>query len=160
MKCEKCGKAEATCHYSSNINGKITESHLCPECASQAEWGHGFFDETDRMFNDMFGGFDDFFGGMRRMMPSFGFDRFFGLPAPLPTRSALGLRERPAQTETQAAAPAAGAPQQTETAPAADPELSKRREINELREQMKAAAEAEEFEKAAEIRDKLRELEK
>ena len=158
MKCEKCGKAEATCHYSSNINGKITESHLCPECAGQAEWGRGFFDETDRMFQNMFGGFDELFGGMRRMMPSFGFDRFFGMPSLMPARGALGLRERPAQTGTQAAAPATETPQPTETA--ADPELSRRREINELREQMKAAAEAEEFEKAAEIRDKLRELEK
>jgi len=160
MKCEKCGKAEATCHYSANINGKLTESHLCPECASQAEWGRGFFEESDRMFRDMFGGFDDFFGGMRRMIPSFGFDRFFGMPSLMPSRGALGLRERPAQTETQAqaAAPVSEAPQPAETE--ADPELSKRREINELREQMKAAAEAEEFEKAAEIRDRLRELEK
>ena len=43
--------------------------------------------------------------------------------------------------------------------PAVDPEIARRREINMLREQMKAAAEKEDYEKAAEIRDKLKELE-
>lgn len=155
MMCEKCGKYEATCHYSSNINGKITESHLCPECAGQADWGHGFFDETERMLGDMLGGFGDFFG-RPRFAPTFGFGSMF--PSLFAPRGALGLKERPAQVTEK---PAEAAPQAANAAPAqADPEIAKQREINELREQMKAAAEAEEFEKAAEIRDKLRELEK
>ena len=33
MKCERCGKNEATFYYKSSINGKVTELHLCPECA-------------------------------------------------------------------------------------------------------------------------------
>jgi protein arginine kinase activator len=41
-----------------------------------------------------------------------------------------------------------------------DAELSRRRELNALREQLKIAVEAEEFEKAAELRDKIREFEK
>ncbi len=156
MMCEKCGKFEATCHYSSNINGKITESHLCPECAGQADWGHGFFDETEKMFNDMFGRFDSFFG--RPMLGSgFGFGSM--LPSLFAPRGALGLKERPAKVEET---PVQAAPNEAaaQTTGQADPEISKKREINELREQMKAAAEAEEFEKAAEIRDKLKELEK
>ena len=40
-----------------------------------------------------------------------------------------------------------------------DPEIAKRREINALRHQMKMAARAEDFEKAAELRDKIRSLE-
>ena len=50
----------------------------------------------------------------------------------------------------------------TETAPrkaAVDPELAKKRRINELRAQMKAAAESEDYEKAAALRDQLRALE-
>ena len=35
MKCENCGKNEVTFVYQSNINGKITEKHLCSECAEK-----------------------------------------------------------------------------------------------------------------------------
>ena len=35
MKCQNCGKNEATFYYKSNINGRVMESHLCPECARQ-----------------------------------------------------------------------------------------------------------------------------
>ena len=33
MKCDRCGKNEATFHYKTNINGRVTEAHLCPDCA-------------------------------------------------------------------------------------------------------------------------------
>jgi len=33
MKCEKCGKNEATVYYKENINGAVRELHLCPACA-------------------------------------------------------------------------------------------------------------------------------
>ena len=28
MKCDRCGKNEATFYYKSNINGRVTETHL------------------------------------------------------------------------------------------------------------------------------------
>ena len=40
-----------------------------------------------------------------------------------------------------------------------DPEISRRRELNMLREEMRRAAENEEYEKAAEIRDRIRKME-
>ena len=33
MKCDRCGKNEATFHYKTNINGRVTEAHLCSDCA-------------------------------------------------------------------------------------------------------------------------------
>ncbi len=33
MKCDRCGKNDATFYYKSNINGRVTETHLCPDCA-------------------------------------------------------------------------------------------------------------------------------
>lgn len=33
MLCEKCGKQEATYHSTVNLNGVVTESHLCSDCA-------------------------------------------------------------------------------------------------------------------------------
>lgn len=35
MKCENCGKNEVTFVYQSNVNGQITEKHLCAECAER-----------------------------------------------------------------------------------------------------------------------------
>ena len=34
MLCQNCGNHEADFHFNSNINGDITELHLCSECAS------------------------------------------------------------------------------------------------------------------------------
>ena len=35
MRCDRCGKNEATFYYKSNINGKVTQIHLCPQCAEE-----------------------------------------------------------------------------------------------------------------------------
>ena len=35
MKCEHCGKNEATFYYKSNINGVVKEVHLCADCAAE-----------------------------------------------------------------------------------------------------------------------------
>ena len=158
MKCEKCGKYEATCHYTSNINGKVNEQHLCSECAGEFDFGHSFFAEADRMFEQAFAGFDSFFGMPRRALSPFGFG--WAMPSLMMPRpyisgnTAAATAVAPAETAEPAETAQAAEPVK------ADPELAKRREINELREQMRAAAEAEDFEKAAEIRDKLRELDK
>ncbi len=42
MLCDKCKKNEATTYYKSNINGQITEQHLCSECAKEAGITGGF----------------------------------------------------------------------------------------------------------------------
>lgn len=39
MKCEHCGKNEVTFVYQSNVNGQVTEKHLCGECAEKLEIG-------------------------------------------------------------------------------------------------------------------------
>lgn len=55
MLCQNCGKNEATTHVKKIVNGDTTEMHLCPECAQHLGYG------------DIFSGFglnlDDFFGG-------------------------------------------------------------------------------------------------
>ena len=35
MKCEKCGKNEATMYYKETVNGVTREMHRCPECAQK-----------------------------------------------------------------------------------------------------------------------------
>ena len=36
MKCQNCGRNEATYYYKSSINGRVTETHLCADCAGRS----------------------------------------------------------------------------------------------------------------------------
>ncbi len=56
MKCENCGKREATVRYSENINGRKRELHLCEECSKELG--------VDRMDFNMPIDFSSFFSGM------------------------------------------------------------------------------------------------
>lgn len=69
MLCQACKKKNATIHYKTNVNGKVNEFYLCPECAEQKgiakkkafepiDVMDGFFGKST---NDIFGGF---FAGM------------------------------------------------------------------------------------------------
>ena len=70
MKCDRCGKNEATFYYKSNINGRVTETHLCPDCARamgyagsmsgrMSSWfDDDWFDRPFRMLEPFFGGFE------------------------------------------------------------------------------------------------------
>lgn len=144
MKCTNCGKNIANYHYRSNVNGKITEQHLCQECAEKLQSKEDFFSGFESAFNDFFSGFDSFFG-----KPSLfgGFDSFV-MPTMVMPRIQLVVQGTGAAPKTE-----------ERTEEKADPELSKRRQLNALREQMRSAAEAEDYEKAAQLRDQLRELE-
>ena len=49
MKCEHCGKNEVTFVYQSNINGKVSEKHLCGECAEQLGYSKHMVSRSRRM---------------------------------------------------------------------------------------------------------------
>ncbi len=91
--------------------------------------------QPDRAFaadaRELMGDFGGFFPTMGRLVPSF-FPVFV-----------TGAPERTAEPERTSV----------------DPELAAQREKNALREQMKAAAQAEDYEKAAQLRDQLKALE-
>ncbi len=42
MLCEECKAREATTYVKTVINGKVTEKHLCPECAAKSEFAAAF----------------------------------------------------------------------------------------------------------------------
>ena len=44
MLCQHCNHNEATTHVKSNINGKITEHWLCADCAKEMGYGNMFSD--------------------------------------------------------------------------------------------------------------------
>ena len=73
MRCEHCGKREATFYYKSNINGRVQEVHLCQQCAEELGYASGVM--SGRNLFDM-----DFFGG--DLMRSF-FRPMLGASAPI-----------------------------------------------------------------------------
>jgi protein arginine kinase activator len=155
MKCSKCGK-EANVYYRSNVNGKVTTMNLCDECAKKLNDETGFmnmdhmFDQFDNMFGSMFGGMSNLLSPMfANPWANFGFN----MPSLMPK---YRIMLEPVTENEQR--PTEKAETVQETAHEVDPEMRKRRELNALREQMNEAVKNEEFEKAAELRDKIRGL--
>lgn len=148
MKCEKCNEREANFFYTATINGQTTQKRLCSECAAEegldkifASRPHSMF---DGFFAEPFGLLDSFFS--RRSM----FDSF----APVMTLPRILF----APAQTQQAVP------QTEAEKSipedAGEEVKSRRAHNMLKSQLEEAVKAENFEKAIELRDQIRALEK
>ena len=55
MRCDRCGKNEATFYYKSNINGKVTQVHLCHQCAEELGYTDSF--RSAGMTGGLFGDF-------------------------------------------------------------------------------------------------------
>ena len=155
MKCDKCGN-EASFFYSSNVNGRRTERHLCADCARAEGFGNALdYDPMGgmrNMFDSFFEDFGGFFGGGRSLLPAFD---LFGSPMrSMMTRSAPRVNL------------VVGSPEQTVQSaggviPEADAaDIRARREKGALRHQLDEAVKAEDFERAAQLRDQLRALEK
>ena len=138
MKCERCGKNEATFYFKSNINGKITEQHLCADCAGKLGY-------TERLRPRSL--FDDDF-----------FTRPFRLFEPLfEPMSARLLTEFPEPLSEDEKAPVAV--REKDLVENEEQERWKsQRERNALQAQLKAAIEEENFEEAARLRDAIRAL--
>lgn len=55
MKCQRCNKNEATAYIKKNINGVVTETALCSDCAretGQFDMNFGFSDIFSNIFSD------------------------------------------------------------------------------------------------------------
>ena len=169
MKCDKC-ENEAMLHYESTVNGEKTEYYLCEDCA-RAEGFGGMLDYRPRSMFDSFMR-DPFFSRPMSLMDSFFgspfgalTDSFFGGRLAAPTLTlpfvqvkvdgdCCGEKSCGCETTEKAGKKADNIPEK------ADEGLRAKRELHALRHQLKEAVKAEEFEKAAELRDKIRELEK
>ncbi|MDR0812447.1 MAG: UvrB/UvrC motif-containing protein [Oscillospiraceae bacterium] len=155
MKCEKCGMNEANFHFKQNFNGQFSELHLCDRCAQEAgllkDIAQGFGGFSPTLTGGLIGFFDEpqgfVFGDPR-------IDQFL-------QNMRLKPRLRPASPESHEPRlgfrPENALQSGREVQP--DAAFTSRRELNMLREQMKQAAENEDFEKAASLRDKIKKLE-
>ena len=55
MFCQSCGKKTATTHFKTIVNGKLTEVHLCADCAREKGYG-SIFDNWNLGFGNLLGG--------------------------------------------------------------------------------------------------------
>lgn len=148
MKCEQCKKNDANFHSITNINGKITEKHLCSECAKQ---DNEFRDKRENLINDFISdfktslsffspisslGFDDFFE-----------DEFFNLSPLKIERQQENLKQQKEQNEIIQK-------RQEEKSQQKEKEL----DIKKLDLQLKKAVVEERYEDAIVLRDKIKAL--
>ena len=147
MRCDRCGKNEATFYYKSNINGKVTQIHLCPQCAEELGYTDSF--RSAGMTGGLFGDFFSRpFGMLEPLLGGFGSRLLTEFPEPV---DVLGQAR-----ESTPAAEENGdlLPKDEQDA------LTKQRRRNALQTQLNLAVEAERFEEAAKLRDELKALEK
>ena len=155
MKCEHCGKNEVTFVYRSNINGTVEEHHLCSQCAEKLGYTQrvqaGGRSLMQNFFgrNSLLGGgfFDDFFSPMPSLMGRMLEDPFDDFFAEMPALNAAPARQQEAKKEDNLV----GQEEQSR--------FSYLRQLNALKMEMKKAVHQENFERAAELRDQIRQLE-
>ena len=160
MKCQNCGRNEATYYYKSSINGRVTETHLCADCARKLGYADGILAQQRRMMRSMnslledsfFGGslLGDFFGertalnGHRNRF--FGEDLFDDFFREMPALGSGTAEVQQPKEEKTVSEEESG-------------RFARIRQRNALRHELKKAIHEENFERAAEIRDELRTLE-
>ena len=146
MKCQMCGKSEVNFHYSSSINGCVTETYLCSECAAKSGYDLGSLFGSGSLFDNVFPIFSGHNGLLPMAIPLMGYNA--PLQAVVMPRIGAGMQNRACGCGCE---PNSTEPPATEV----DEDMKKRRELSM---QMRKAAEDEDFEKAAELRDKLKEM--
>ena len=132
MKCENCGRNDATFYYRSNVNGRVSEAHLCGDCASAL----GYRTELSGAWDDLLSLLPRVAGG-EDFAPSF---------TPAAHRA---LHILPSEEEHEQ--PLLSEQEQRE--------LRRKRERNALRVALDEALEQEDYEQAAKLRDELKRLE-
>ena len=172
-KCDNCKKENATVHFRQNVNGKVTESYLCPACAAKAGYtADSFFSSWNPFegFEKMLGGFFLPQSASAAVCPTcgrtlsdvkrsgrFGCSDCYGTFADRldlsPFAGGVYRGKRPAAVSASLREKrAAKKAEKLEEKKAGD-------ELAALRSELKAAVANEEYEKAAGLRDRIREIE-
>lgn len=167
MLCERCHAHPATVHMVQVVNGHRKEEHLCSECAEkehvfqkeQSFFGHGFFDSPlDHFFGGSMLGhlLEDPFG--TRTLEDQGGQFIEVSPEKLPENESSYDRFkesiRPSFQKGKNEIPVKEAKKEEKMdAPAES------RELQALRKELKSCVDREDFERACEVRDKIKAIE-
>lgn len=165
MKCQHCNHNEATTHIKKNINGDVTEMHLCVECAKELGVMEEFSPES--FFNDTF--FGNFLGaGVPAMNILSGVDHCEycgstfndivknGKVGCANCYSKFEDRLQPSIKKMHGNAKHIGKNVTYTQEP--DNEIKSQTELESLKNQLKAAIKEQRFEDAAVLRDRIKEM--
>lgn len=159
MLCNECGKNEARVHVTHIINGKKTESHLCEECAKKNQTFLNSSFSMENLFSEMLNNAFNtttYYPSKGCLKCGMTFDEFrntgkFGCSDCIGT---FKNRLMPVVKNIQ------GYDIHTGKIPKrAGGSYKIQKDIEKLKVQLKQAVENEEYEQAAQLRDKIRELE-
>lgn len=157
MKCQNCNKNEATTFIKQNINGKGSEMHLCSDCALLLGYqGFGAFVNPFELFSNVFSperkgvketkrckecgiSFDEIVKSGRVGCPAC-YTEFFEQLSPTIKKLHGNSRHMGTHPVSSSAEPAEN-------------------KLDELKKQLEKAVEEQNYEQAAVIRDKIKEME-
>ncbi len=160
MLCQSCEKRQATTHIKTIVNGELKEFMLCPECAGKLGYG-SFFSSFGPDLDRLYGGFMDSYTpqvtGKRCPFCGSSFEdiansgrvgcaRCYEIFEDELMPSLQRIHGRTTHTGKLAAS--------------AGEAVKVQSEIDACRRELENAIKTQEFEKAARLRDKIRELEK
>ncbi len=167
MKCQHCNNNEATTYIKKNINGRVTEMHLCSECAAELGVMEEFSPES--FFNDTF--FGSFLGaGVPAMNILSGIDHceYCGSTFnDIVKNGRVGCANcyskfedmlQPSITKMHGNAKHIG--KNVTYTQEADEEKTAETELEKLKNQLREAIKEQRFEDAAVLRDKIKEMNK
>jgi protein arginine kinase activator len=168
MKCDNCKDNEAQFHFITRVNGEPVETHLCGDCAAEA----GLLETGSRASQnagDMFIAFPLGTPGAISLpglgqgltvpvmaMPFFGIHVFGDIPMGEEAEDASGGSAGNSRKESFEAEPLR---QEVSIPEDAGAEFRSRRELLSLKHRLCAAVKEENFERAALLRDRIREME-
>lgn len=128
MKCQHCGKKEASFYYRSTVNGQTTQCRLCQSCAE--ELGYARAMRRTSLFRD------PFFANPFSLLDGFGVRMLTEFPSP-----AAEKEEKP---------PEALLSEEEKSA------FARQVKCNALQLRLQQAIDSEDYEEAAKVRDELR----
>lgn len=165
MKCQKCQVREATSHFTEVINGKKQELHLCGQCAAKSPEFQAMKQNVDFGIGDFLGGI---FGGKPKTLAGEGIPRTSACPdCGMPfeeflQKGRLGCGtcysvfrnrlERPLRQIHGTCDHLGKIPSRMGGT------LKAERQVSQLEAELNAAVMKQEFEKAAQLRDRIKEL--
>ena len=167
MLCQNCGKNEATTHLKRIINGEASEAHLCSECAAKLGYGNIFsgFNPFDLSIGNFLG---DFFEDS--VTPKIGYEEVTRCDKcgcsfdDIVNTGKVGCancyttffdRLLPSFQRIHGKTRHIG-----KIGAIAGPKAKAKSNLAELKRQLNAAVEAQNYEEAAKLRDRIKEMEK
>lgn len=151
MKCEKCGKNIANTHIHSVINGKVTNLNLCSNCAAingLSGIGGIMFSEHNALEKEIEMKVCSGCGTKLSSIIESGLIGCADCYKIFNKELSNAIRRLHGRTNYRGKIPQTSAPR-----------LDSSSRISKLREEMSKAVETENFERAAELRDKIKEIE-